>query len=260
MTLFNLPFQEKEVFERKHFFWHISRNVPFLFVPCQILLRQCPETFFRRPKRVFLRPKGIFKRPCRTRPDEDSLCTFFESSSLKTRFSSKNAKILDPKQKRRKKRSLETQGIYIHTLSTFSDIHVQSCYCLCRLDLGDSSTLASPALNTGHLHFSTFQQAWSGGVLLGMFRDLRWCTPPLRGSWSRQRCPSVGPRRAPGPEPIECLGSNQSLGFEGCERSFWVSFTVHGVVLDIDMPGSPSLPMDRTVYKSVPMVSLYVPS
>ena len=185
---------------------------------------------------------------------------FFESSSLKTRFSSKNAKILDPKQKRRKKRSLETQGIYIHTLSTFSDIHVQSCYCLCRLDLGDSSTLASPALNTGHLHFSTFQQAWSGGVLLGMFRDLQWCTPPLRGSWSRQRCPSVGPRRAPGPEPIECLGSNQSLGFEGCERSFWVSFTVHGVVLDIDMPGSPSLPMDRTVYKSVPMVSLYVPS
>ena len=37
---------------------------------------------------------------------------FFESSSLKTRFSSKNAKILDQKQKRRKKRSLETQGIY----------------------------------------------------------------------------------------------------------------------------------------------------
>ena len=77
MTLLNLPFQEKEVFERKHSFLHMSRNVPFLFVPCQILLRQCPETFFRRPKRVFLRPKGVFKRPCRTRPDEDSLCTFF---------------------------------------------------------------------------------------------------------------------------------------------------------------------------------------
>ena len=70
MTLLNLPFQEKEVFERKHSFLHMSRNVPFLFVPCQILLRQCPETFFRRPK-------GVFKRPCRTRPDEDSLCTFF---------------------------------------------------------------------------------------------------------------------------------------------------------------------------------------
>ena len=38
---------------------------------------------------------------------------FFESSSLKTRFSSKNAKILGQKQKRRKKRSLETQGIDI---------------------------------------------------------------------------------------------------------------------------------------------------
>ena len=79
MTLLNLPFQEKDVFERKHSFLHMSRNVPFLFVPCQILLRQCPETLFRRPKRVFLRPKGVFKRPCRTRPDEDSLCTFFLS-------------------------------------------------------------------------------------------------------------------------------------------------------------------------------------
>ena len=77
MTLLNLPLQEKEVFERKHFFLHMSRHVPFLFVPCQILLRQFPETFFRRPKRVFLRPKGVFKRPHRTRPDEDSLCTFF---------------------------------------------------------------------------------------------------------------------------------------------------------------------------------------
>ena len=37
----------------------MPRNVPFLFVPCQILLRQCPETLFRRPKRVFLRPKGV---------------------------------------------------------------------------------------------------------------------------------------------------------------------------------------------------------
>ena len=35
MTLLNLPFQEKEVFERKHsfYFLHMSRNVPFLFVP-----------------------------------------------------------------------------------------------------------------------------------------------------------------------------------------------------------------------------------
>ena len=79
-------------------------------MPCQILLRQCPETFFRRPKRVFLRPKGVFKRPCRTRPDEDSLCTFFRVLSSKNAFSSKNAKIVDQKQKRRKKRSLETQG------------------------------------------------------------------------------------------------------------------------------------------------------
>ena len=35
---------------------------------------------------------------------------FLESSSLKARFSIKNAKILDPKQKRRKTMSLETQG------------------------------------------------------------------------------------------------------------------------------------------------------
>ena len=46
MTLLNVPFQETDVFERKHSFLHMSRNVPFLFVPCQILLRQCPETFF----------------------------------------------------------------------------------------------------------------------------------------------------------------------------------------------------------------------
>ena len=73
----------------------------FLFVPCQILLRQCPETFFLRPKRVFLHPKGVFKRPHRTRRDEDSLCTFIESLSLKTRFLSKNANMLDQTQKRR---------------------------------------------------------------------------------------------------------------------------------------------------------------
>ena len=71
MTLLNLPFQEKTVFERKHSFLHMSRNVPLLFVPCQILLRQCPETFFRRPKRILLHPNDV-----------------------------KNAKILDPKQKR----------------------------------------------------------------------------------------------------------------------------------------------------------------
>ena len=80
MTLLNLPFQEKEVFERKHSFLHMSRNVTFLFVPFRSSLDsvlRLSETFFRRPKRVFLRPKGVFKRPCRTRPDEDSLCTFF---------------------------------------------------------------------------------------------------------------------------------------------------------------------------------------
>ena len=51
---------------------------------------------------------------------------FFESSSLKTRFSSKNAKILDQKQKRRKKRSLETQGIYIYILHFSTMILVQT--------------------------------------------------------------------------------------------------------------------------------------
>ena len=109
MTLLNVPFQEKEVFERQHSFLHMSRNFPFLFVPCQILLRQCPETGFRRPKRVFLRPKDAFKRPHRMKIHS---VPFLESSSLKTRFSIKHAQILDPKQKHRKT-YLETQGIYI---------------------------------------------------------------------------------------------------------------------------------------------------
>ena len=63
---FLTPFQAKEASERKHSFLHMSRNVPFLLAPCQILLRQCPEICFRRPKHVLLRPKGIFKRPHRT--------------------------------------------------------------------------------------------------------------------------------------------------------------------------------------------------
>ena len=39
---------------------------------------------------------------------------FFESSSLKTRFSSKNAKILDQKQKRRKKKGLWRLKVHIY--------------------------------------------------------------------------------------------------------------------------------------------------
>ena len=52
----------------------------------------------------------------------------FESSSLKTRFSSNNAKILDQKQKRRKKRSLETQGMYIETTTSSIQPTPPSCH------------------------------------------------------------------------------------------------------------------------------------
>ena len=114
MTLLNLPFQENNVFERKHFiFAYVTKCSIFVCALSDPPSRQCPETFFgapNGPKRIFLlRPKGVFKRPHRTRPDEDSPCTFFESSSLQTHFWSKNTKTLDPTQK--KKRSLETQGI-----------------------------------------------------------------------------------------------------------------------------------------------------
>ena len=90
----------------------MSRNGPFLFVPCQILLTQCPETFFGVQNASFCVQKASLSvRTGRVRMKIHSV-PFFESSSLKTRFSSKSAKILDSK--RRKKRSLETQGIYIH--------------------------------------------------------------------------------------------------------------------------------------------------
>ena len=79
MTLVKLPFKEKEVFERKHlffgFFGAYVTKCSFLFVPCQILLRPFPETFFRRPKGVCLRPKGVFKCPHgRVRMKIHSLC------------------------------------------------------------------------------------------------------------------------------------------------------------------------------------------
>ena len=66
----------KKMVLKENMCWHISRNVYFLFVPCQILL-SVPRPLIWRPKRVLLRPKGVFKRPHRTRPDEDSLCTFY---------------------------------------------------------------------------------------------------------------------------------------------------------------------------------------
>ena len=91
MTLFNLPFQEKRFLKESTLFCICHEMFLFLCVPCQILLRQCPETFFRRPKLFFLRPKGVFTvsvRAGRVRMKIHS-APFFESSSLKMRFSSK---------------------------------------------------------------------------------------------------------------------------------------------------------------------------
>ena len=87
----------------------------FLFCLCpQILLRQFPDTFFRRPKRE----ASLSVRTGRVRMKIHSV-PFSVSSSLKTRFASKNANILDPKQKRRKKRSLETQGRHTWSVCFF---------------------------------------------------------------------------------------------------------------------------------------------
>ena len=114
MTLLNLPFQEKDVFERKHSFLHICHEM-FLFCLCPVRssLDSVLRPFFGVQNASFCVQKASLSvRAGRVRMKIHS-APFFESSSLKTRFSSKNAKILDQKQKRRKKRSLETQGIYI---------------------------------------------------------------------------------------------------------------------------------------------------
>ena len=113
MILLNLPFQEKDVIERKHSFLHMSQNVPFLFVPCQILLRQCPETFFGVQNMSFCVQKASLSvRTGRVRMKIHSV-PFFESSSLKTRFRAKTQTRIRPPniflKNAEKTRSLETQ-------------------------------------------------------------------------------------------------------------------------------------------------------
>ena len=115
MTLLNLPFQEKDVFERKHSFLHICHEM-FLFCLCPVRssLDSVLRPFFGVQNASFCVQKASLSvRAGRVRMKIHS-APFFESSSLKTRVSSKNAKILDQKQKRIKKRSLETQGTDIN--------------------------------------------------------------------------------------------------------------------------------------------------
>ena len=93
MTLVNLPFQEKEVFERKHSFLHMSRNVPFCVCPGRSSLDSVLRPFFGVQNASFCVQKASLSvRAGRVRMKIHS-APFFESSSLKTRFSSKNAKI-----------------------------------------------------------------------------------------------------------------------------------------------------------------------
>ena len=46
MTLLNLPFQEKMFLKERTLFLHMSRNVPFLFVPVRSSLDSVLRSFF----------------------------------------------------------------------------------------------------------------------------------------------------------------------------------------------------------------------
>ena len=92
-------FPRKTVAERKHVLNHISRNVPLLVVPCQILLRQCPETVFRRPKGVQNVPFCVQKAFLSVRTGRVRMkIYFFESlsQSLKTLVFEQKEKIIGP--------------------------------------------------------------------------------------------------------------------------------------------------------------------
>ena len=79
--------KKKHASQRQHLFG-ICHEL-FLFCLCPV--RSSLDSVLR-PKCVFLRPKWVCKCPHGMRLDEDSLCTIFESSSLKMHFSSNNKK------------------------------------------------------------------------------------------------------------------------------------------------------------------------
>ena len=88
-------------------------------MPCQILLTQCPETFFGVQNASFCVQKASLSvRTGRVRMKIHSV-PFFESSSLKTRFSSKSAKILDSKTQKKAVFG-DSRYIYTHAYVCFS--------------------------------------------------------------------------------------------------------------------------------------------